>query len=83
MLALGIFYPNLILSGIIWPLEGMPHFLRNISYILPQTLPIISLRNIMLKGWSFLYTYVWLGYVSATIWIFVFLLIAVTISSFK
>ena len=26
--ALGIFYPNLILSGIIWPVESMPVALR-------------------------------------------------------
>ena len=27
-IALGIFYPNLILSGIIWPIESMPVVLR-------------------------------------------------------
>ena len=27
-IALGIFYPNLILSGIIWPVESMPTALR-------------------------------------------------------
>ena len=30
-IALGIFYPNLILSGIIWPIESMPIVLRYLS----------------------------------------------------
>ena len=27
-LALGSFYPTLLLSGVIWPIEGMPFILR-------------------------------------------------------
>lgn len=27
-LALGSFYPTLLLSGVIWPIEGMPLYLR-------------------------------------------------------
>ena len=34
-LSLGSFYPNLLLSGIIWPLEGMPDYLRlGVTYII-------------------------------------------------
>ena len=29
--ALGIFYPNMILSGIIWPVESMPTALRSVE----------------------------------------------------
>ncbi|CAG2112457.1 unnamed protein product, partial [Medioppia subpectinata] len=52
MMILGTFYPNLILSGIIWPLEAMPYWIRWFSYIQPQTLPTESLRNVLSRGWS-------------------------------
>ena len=47
--ALGIFYPNLILSGIIWPVEAMPVALRYESI----------LTNI---GWRW---YIWEGVCSS------------------
>ncbi|CAG2100651.1 unnamed protein product [Medioppia subpectinata] len=64
MASLGSFYSYFLISGVIWPLEGMPPVIRNISYFLPQTLSIIALRNVMLKGWSLTYQYVYLGFVS-------------------
>ena len=51
-LALGSFYPNLLLSGIIWPLEGMPQVLRYLSYILPQTFACEAMRGILSRGWG-------------------------------
>jgi len=81
MLSMGSFFPYLILSGIIWPLEGMSFFMRWISYFLPQTLPIMSLRNIMLKGWGITETFVWLGFVATFAWIIVFLVVTTVMSS--
>lgn len=49
---IGTLFPNIILSGIIWPLESIPIWFRWISYSQPTTVAIISLRNIMLKGWD-------------------------------
>ena len=51
-LALGSFYRNLLLSGIIWPLEGMPQVLRYLSYILPQTFACEAMRGILSRGWG-------------------------------
>nr|XP_023997521.1 ABC transporter G family member 20-like [Salvelinus alpinus] len=50
--ALGIFYPNLIVSGIIWPVECIPYPLRYISLALPQTYASEALRCIMYRGWG-------------------------------
>jgi ABC-type multidrug transport system permease subunit len=49
-MALGSFYPDVLLSGILWPIEGMPIFLRKIVYFLPQTFAIDSLRCVLSRG---------------------------------
>ncbi|XP_043911530.1 ABC transporter G family member 23-like isoform X2 [Protopterus annectens] len=48
--AMGIFYPNLILSGIVWPMECIPYPLRYLSISLPQTYASEALRSIFSKG---------------------------------
>ena len=37
-LSIGSFYPCLLLSGILWPLEGMPAWLQTVASLLPNTL---------------------------------------------
>ncbi|CAG2166871.1 unnamed protein product, partial [Oppiella nova] len=51
MVAFGSFFPIILLSGVFWPIEGMISQLQTVSQLLPQTLAVISLRNIMLKGY--------------------------------
>lgn len=51
-----------------WPLEGMPAILRYVSYLMPFTLPSISVRNVMAKGYSFLEPSVLTGFGVVTIW---------------
>ena len=60
-LALGSFYPNLLLSGIIWPLEGMPGWLQTIARLLPNTLACQAMRDVMLRGWDIIQPSVYLG----------------------
>ena len=69
-LALGSFYPNLLLSGIIWPLEGMPLYLRYISYVLPQTFACQALRGILSRGWSIVQPQVYRGFLVTRILFF-------------
>ena len=78
-LALGSFYPNLLLSGIIWPLEGMPAYLRYISYVLPQTFACQALRGILSRGWSIVQPQVYRGFLVTTGWILVLLVISTVV----
>lgn len=54
--------------GMFWPLEGMPAILRYFSYLMPFTLPSISVRNVMAKGYSFFEPSVLLGFGVVTAW---------------
>ncbi|KAF2903928.1 hypothetical protein ILUMI_02243 [Ignelater luminosus] len=82
-LALGSFYPTLLLSGVIWPIEGMPTVLRYISTFLPLTLATTSLRSILTRGWSIVEKDVYLGFISTTVWIILFLSISLMVLKFK
>lgn len=74
-LALGSFYPTLLLSGVIWPIEGMPYILRNIAVGLPLTLATSALRSILTRGWGFMEFEVYMGFVATISWILLFLII--------
>lgn len=76
MMLVGTFYTNLILAGIIWPLEAMPRWLRWFSYAQPQTLPTETLRNILSRGWGIGETGVYVGFLVTIGWLVVFLMAA-------
>lgn len=76
MMLVGTFYTNLILAGIIWPLEAMPRWLRWLSYAQPQTLPTETLRNILSRGWGIGETGVYVGFLVTIGWLVVFLVAA-------
>ena len=67
----GTFYPLLLLCGLIWPIEGMPKFLRWLSLTMPITIPGNSLRQIMEKGTDLDELEVYSGFLVVTVWIFV------------
>lgn len=80
---MAVFYPNLVLSGTVWPLEAMPEFIRDISYTMPQTLAIKSLRFIITRGWDLTYFEVLIGFITTGLWIVVFNFLAVIIFAVK
>ncbi len=48
--ALGLMLPTMLLSGLIFPIEGMPLLLQWISYIVPASWYIDSVKTIMIQG---------------------------------
>lgn len=61
-----------MITGILWPLEGMPYFLKHFSYLLPFTLPSRAVRNVLSKGWPIFDKSVIIGYGVTIAWIGVF-----------
>lgn len=72
-MTLGINYTNVILSGMLWPTEAMPTYLRYLSNLTPQTYAMQALRNVLGRGWGIERHEVYLGVVSSICWIFGFL----------
>ncbi|XP_072292626.1 ABC transporter G family member 20 isoform X2 [Eucyclogobius newberryi] len=77
--ALGVFYPNLMISGVIWPVECIPYPLRYVSMALPQTFAAESLRCIMYRGWGLSKMLVWRGFAVTLGWNTFFLILATVI----
>lgn len=74
-LAMGSFFPFLLLSGVIWPVEGIPSGLRYISLALPTTWAATAMRSIMSRGWGIYDREVWMGFVVVGAWcVFFFIL---------
>lgn len=67
--ATGTFYPMIILCGLLWPLEGMPIFLRNLAYVFPFTVPTMAVRNVLEKGWTVWHPQVYNGFIVVIAWI--------------
>ncbi|MBI2916433.1 MAG: ABC transporter permease [Chloroflexi bacterium] len=45
-----VIVPQLLLSGVMWPVEQMPGYLQAVSKVLPLTYAVRGLRAIMLEG---------------------------------
>ena len=78
-LSIGSFYPNLLLSGILWPVEGMPAALRAVAWYLPCTAACQAMRDVMARGWGLEAASVQLGFAASAAWIGVFLGLSVVI----
>lgn len=77
--AVGLMLPSMLLSGLIFPLEGMPDILRGISYIIPARWFIEALRDVMIKGLGF--KAIWVQF--SVLLVMTIFLLTVSIKKFK
>jgi len=68
-MALGSFFPALLLSGTLWPVEAIPVPLSWISRALPTTHAANAMRSIMSRGWGMDEQEVWLAFAVTGAWI--------------
>jgi len=68
IIALELYAPIMILSGIIWPLEGVNVIVLYISRCLPCTLATESIRSIVSRGWGFTHSHVYPGFLVLIGW---------------
>ena len=47
-----IVMPGFLLSGVFWPLEAIPAWLRPASFFVPPSYAIEATRSVMLRGWG-------------------------------
>ena len=70
-----IILPVFLLSGIFWPIEAIPAWLRPASYIVPPTYAVDACRGVFLKGWGL--DMIWLDMLALIIFAVAFLLLAI------
>jgi len=50
MTAFFFIFPNMVLSGLIYPIENMPHSIQALTYLMPMRYFLTIVRGIFLKG---------------------------------
>jgi len=66
--------------GVVWPIESMPKVLRDIAYVMPETLACESMRSMLSRGWGITHPAVWPGFVSSIVWSMIFYSLAILLA---
>ncbi|KAK9499328.1 hypothetical protein O3M35_002381 [Rhynocoris fuscipes] len=82
-MGLGSFFPLAMLSGMVWPFEGMHYLLRAIGWCLPLTLTTDAFRSISSRSWGLNHPAVYAGFLSAIGWSLFFSLATYAIIKLK
>jgi ABC-2 type transport system permease protein len=70
-----VILPAFLLSGVFWPLQAIPSWLRPFSYLVPPTYAVDACRAVMLKGWGL--DMIWPDIMALVIFAVLFLALAV------
>jgi len=70
-----VILPAFLLSGVFWPIQAIPEWLRPLSYLVPPTYAVDACRAVMLKGWGL--DKIWLDLMVLVIFAILFLVLAV------
>ncbi|ODM96686.1 ABC transporter G family member 20 [Orchesella cincta] len=79
LVSIGSYYPNMVLSGMVWPLEGIPKFLQYIAYLVPCNMACESMRSLATRGWGIDHPHVWPGFVSTIGWILLYWILTILV----
>ncbi|XP_057368473.1 ABC transporter G family member 20-like [Daphnia carinata] len=79
LLSQASFLPFTVISGVCWPIEGMPPYLRNIAYSMPLTYAIESLRCVFARGWGIDRRDVYVGILISMAWILGLLILCLVV----
>lgn len=70
-----VILPAFLLSGVFWPLQAIPTWLRPFSYLVPPTYAVEACRAVMLKGWGL--DKIWPDLAALVLFAILFLVLAV------
>ena len=72
----------MLLSGILWPLEALPRFLKIISSVLPLAIPARAMRYVLLRGWDLTYGVIQLAFLINLGYFFGLLIITILLQKY-
>ena len=68
--------PQFFTSGVFWPIEAVNQPIKRLLYMLPLTIPISTVRQVVLQGWDLSNQQVQHGFIYTAVPMFVFFYIA-------
>lgn len=77
------YLPVFIMGGILWPIEGLPFYLRGAVNCLPSTSAIEALRSVLTRGWGLEKPAVYAGILVSLTWIFGLLILCLVVLRFR